>query len=470
MDYTEQRRFLARSRMGGAASGLILISLALVCLRIAAMRDGFVLAAIGITLLALAGSTYYTPDYLQLTVNPLKKSRWEIRVRWRVISAVVVIGMLAGLRQGGGLAVLLAVAWLIGANLLGRSAVPPRYFPIYFWATDFALLAALGLHTRCDLLLVTVLLAAAAHLSLVVCDGFPVAWAGFVGLSGCLLIFLSSARRGATVFPLRFAELFLASVAVNAWLVRRAQAHNRRNAGTALEELKDFTGYSAGRIQHLWSASDQELAANWRLASFDENDGEQMAEWYRNNSELYMFAISAYNLDYKRICANLRMLGLARGSCLDYGAGNGELILELARGGHRAAYYDVEGQSMKFARWRAERQSLAVDFPHSKEELRAAARQCGFDTIYSLDVLEHLPDLAGELDFLASLLSPGGLFIFNVPAGATQSHPMHLNHTLDARAHLRAQGLEEEPGLPSTIPFRKEETYLFRARAHRSGP
>src|SRR5205085_6667966 len=135
------------------------------------------------------------------------------------------------------------------------------------------------------------------------------------------------------------------------------------------------------------------------------------------------FAISAYNLDYKRIRSNLGVLQFAHGRCLDYGAGNGELILELARRGHPAAYFDVDGITMQFARSRAGQRGLRVQFFCAKPDLGAAAgrsahgngdvqlnssiaqypnNSIAFDTIFSFDVLEHLPDLAGELTFLAS--------------------------------------------------------------------
>ncbi len=160
------------------------------------------------------------------------------------------------------------------------------------------------------------------------------------------------------------------------------------------------------------------------------------------------------------------MLKFGEGSCLDYGAGNGELILELARRGHRAVYYDVEGTTLKFARERARLRNLSVEFLHTKDDLARTARQNGFDTIFSFDVLEHLPDLPGELTFLSSLLNAGGLLVFDVPAGATKSHPMHLNHHLNIRAHMSSHGLiEERPAWLPKLPFTKQEKYLFRAPA-----
>jgi 2-polyprenyl-3-methyl-5-hydroxy-6-metoxy-1,4-benzoquinol methylase len=117
---------------------------------------------------------------------------------------------------------------------------------------------------------------------------------------------------------------------------------------------------------------------------------------------------------------------------------------------------------MRFARQRAAQQGLAVDFFHTKDDLARAARRQSFDTIFSFDVLEHLPDLPGELDFLASHLSPGGLFVFDVPAGSTKAHPMHLNHHLDVFAHMRSKGLRDERGLSLRLPFKKEEKYVYR--------
>jgi len=156
------------------------------------------------------------------------------------------------------------------------------------------------------------------------------------------------------------------------------------------------------------------------------------------------------------------VLKLAKGACLDYGAGNGEIILELARRGHPAIYYDVDGVTMRFAQWRAEQRKLAVDFFYSKDDLATSARQRSLDTIFSFDVLEHLPDLRGELDFLSSLLAPGGVFVFDVPAGSTKAHPMHLDHRVDVFTHMEGRGFVDERGLALRLPFKKEEKYVYR--------
>jgi len=340
---------------------------------------------------------------------------------------------------------------------------PTSHSPLYFWTTDFILLAFLLLAGKLNPLLAPVLLAAAAHLSVVISERFTVLWAGVVVTLSCLLLVPLWRGEEDTRFYLAGAGSLLVSAFGSALLVHRAQRHNARNVEAAMRELMDFTGYPAERVRRLWSISNQELARNWHSAGLDGSDAEGLAQWYRENSELYMFAISAYNLEYKRIRSNLKALRFARGSCLDYGAGNGEILLELAARGQAATYYDVEGQSMNFARWRASHRSLEVEFLHTKEDLAASAYKRGFDTVFSFDVLEHLPDLPGELNFLSSLLSRRGLLVFDVPAGSTQSHPMHLNHSLDVCAYARAKGLKDERSLMQRLPFRKEEKYFFRA-------
>jgi 2-polyprenyl-3-methyl-5-hydroxy-6-metoxy-1,4-benzoquinol methylase len=257
------------------------------------------------------------------------------------------------------------------------------------------------------------------------------------------------------------AGLILVLTIATALLVARARRQNVRNVDEALIELKVFTGYSDDKIRELWATSNEQLAKNWKDAHLDESDREKMTAWYRENSELYMFAISGYNLEYKRIRDSIKMLRFGRGACLDYGAGNGEIILELARRGHPAIYFDVDGTSMRFARFRAEQQKLVVEFFHSKDDLSASAKQHGLDTIFSFDVLEHLPDLPGELKFLSSLLNPGGRMAFDVPAGSTKAHPMHLNHHLDVHVYMESIGMTEERGLMESIPFRKQEKFVF---------
>lgn len=465
MNYSEQRQFLKQSQIGAAGFAVALAALAWACVAVAGASAKSEVITFGLVIIALAISLSYTPSYLHLTVNPEKASRWEFRIRWRVIGAALILGLIFTSTTRGRITVMIAVAMLCAANWAAKAVVPLRLYSAYFWITDFALLATLLLTTKCPLLLATVLLAASAHLCIVICQKHCFPWAALVAISATVLLLVDARKQAADARAVvTLVALVLASALATAWLARRAQNHNAKNIAAAIAELADFTGYSEERIRNLWLTSNQELAGNWQKAQLADDDREGMAQWYRDNSELYMFAISGYNLEYRRIRSNLYVLKFARGRCLDYGAGNGELLLDLARLGHAVMYYDVEGRSMEFARRRAQQRGLRLEFARTQEEL-AAARERGFDTVFSFDVLEHLPDLAGELSFLSSLLSPGGRFMFDVPAGSTKAHPMHLNHNLNVFSYMSGQGLEEERSFLRKLSLKKQEKYVFRAQA-----
>ena len=461
--YREQQQFINRSRAWGAALAVLVVATAGAVWKLWVWPIS-VAVAFWLTTAALAFSIYYTPNYLHLTVNQDKRKRWEIKIRWRLIAAVVLLALPSISGLGGAMWLFGAAVWLAAANLIA-ARVPQEFCSFFFWITDFTLLAAMLLFGHLGVEMGALLLAAAAHLALVISEQHPVRQAMPIAGMGCLLLLLSCLQQGVVARRSLVAllALFLAVVAATSFLVARTQGHNARNVATAMSELEDFTGYSSGRIRSLWSTSNQELAKNWDAAAPDPTRADCLAEWYRENSRLYMFAISAYNLEYKRIRSNLKVLRFAKGATLDYGAGNGEILLELARRGQRATYYDVEGESMKFAQHRAGAEGLEIEFCHSKDALRASASRSGFDTVFAFDVLEHLPDLSGELTFLSSLLNQGGLFLFDVPAGSTRSHPMHLNHELNVRAHMFGLGLRQERNLLQKLSFRKEEKFFFRA-------
>ena len=462
MDYTEQRKFLRLSRICGAALVLALFAAVEACIVIGKISGFAPLALYAAITWALAIFIYYTPDYLHLSVDPVKRSRWAVKIRWRIIAAALIVSAVLASNIQERISAAVAIAWLVALNLFGRKA-PRRFVPLYFWLGETALLAALLFVGGLNLLPATLLLAAAAHLAITVADRAALYWVSLVSGVGLLLIAAAAWRQHVDIaFAAALAVLLLVASLATAYLVHRADARNAENIEVSVRELNAFTGYPKERILHLWAVSNQELAKNWQLAAIAPNDTERLKEWYRQNSELYLFALSGYNLEYKRIRSNLNMLRRAQGSCLDYGAGNGELLLEVARR-DRAVYYDVEGETMRFARARARQRNLAIDFFHTKEDLAGAGKKLGFDTIFSLDVLEHLPDLPGELNFLAGLLNPGGLMVFDVPAGATKSHPMHLNHDLDVVAYMRARGMKDERTLWQKLPFRKEEKYFFRS-------
>jgi len=81
--------------------------------------------------------------------------------------------------------------------------------------------------------------------------------------------------------------------------------------------------------------------------------------------------------------------------------------------------------------------------------------ETGFDSIVSLETIEHLPDPAAFVAHLVSLLRPGGVFVASVPTTpSVDVNPHHLRDFTEAsfRRLMEPHGLTEKDHLRQTQP------------------
>ena len=98
---------------------------------------------------------------------------------------------------------------------------------------------------------------------------------------------------------------------------------------------------------------------------------------------------------------------------LDLGCGGGILAEALAREGARVSGLDPSPRSVVAAREHAARAGLAIDYRvGTAEELPGAGFTEHFDSVFAVDVLEHVDDLDRALAAIATVLGPGGSFGF----------------------------------------------------------
>jgi SAM-dependent methyltransferase len=104
----------------------------------------------------------------------------------------------------------------------------------------------------------------------------------------------------------------------------------------------------------------------------------------------------------------------------------------------------------------------------------------GFDTIVSLETVEHVPDPGAMLEHLAGLLRPGGLLIASVPTTpSVDLNPHHLHDFSEASfrrlVRERAPSLREVDNLPQVQPvsvisvLRRSETRMGDLRSNLPG-
>jgi 2-polyprenyl-3-methyl-5-hydroxy-6-metoxy-1,4-benzoquinol methylase len=121
---------------------------------------------------------------------------------------------------------------------------------------------------------------------------------------------------------------------------------------------------------------------------------------------------------------------------LDFGGGVGLMAFPLARAGFDVTLADLDGTSLDFARFRAERHGDKMKFWKSDVEPMPPDKK--YDVILALDVLEHLPKetLHQIVDKLVKLKHAKTEIIISAPFGRTAVHPMHIDLTDDTKAQV----------------------------------
>ncbi len=137
-----------------------------------------------------------------------------------------------------------------------------------------------------------------------------------------------------------------------------------------------------------------------------------------------------WGLDYLALLEAItaQVQELDPGSILDFGCGDGRLLLELSRNVDSAEVelcgVDIDERALRYAR--AFNEEDRVRFANGLEEL--AGRQ--FDLLLAAEVIEHIPpeDCPAVVEQLSKLLKPDGRFIVSVPTTVVPVIPKHYRH------------------------------------------
>jgi 2-polyprenyl-3-methyl-5-hydroxy-6-metoxy-1,4-benzoquinol methylase len=136
---------------------------------------------------------------------------------------------------------------------------------------------------------------------------------------------------------------------------------------------------------------------------------------------------------------------IAEGDVLDYGGGDGSLSMRLREKGLRVTYVDIPSISKDFASWVFRKRGMDIDVLDALEDSEIIwGRQ--YDTVLSIEVIEHVTNPTDLLEKLAnSLRNRGKLIITRLSCpGPTAEWPMHFRLPIDGEAFLSSCGLVKE--------------------------
>jgi len=226
---------------------------------------------------------------------------------------------------------------------------------------------------------------------------------------------------------------------------------NRQKARLEIErDLSEYTGLPIEDVAtKIRSDTAKACYEDWQR--LNPKNHEQVMDFYKTTKG-YLFDLARY--DYFLQNRRERLPRLCKGRILDYGGGIGDMIIRCAyRGLTDLTYYDVEGKTMNFAKWRFARKGVTAQIiSASDEEDRLRGK---YDSIFCFDVLEHVMEPMKHAERLVNHLSKGGRIFIQV-AKKSVHQPMHIS-SFDVEEYFSLKGLIRR----FSLPFGMIEYYTF---------
>jgi 2-polyprenyl-3-methyl-5-hydroxy-6-metoxy-1,4-benzoquinol methylase len=109
----------------------------------------------------------------------------------------------------------------------------------------------------------------------------------------------------------------------------------------------------------------------------------------------------------------------ANDACLDLGCGDGAYVYRMAQRARSVVGIDADFDAIRLANDQLKKHGVlnarCEQMPLSRVSRDALSVAEGFDVIYSMDVIEHLPDPTELLTAASALVRPGGTIVIGTP-------------------------------------------------------
>jgi 2-polyprenyl-3-methyl-5-hydroxy-6-metoxy-1,4-benzoquinol methylase len=228
---------------------------------------------------------------------------------------------------------------------------------------------------------------------------------------------------------------------VEAAVAPAADSQLEKDQNEYVEDIMAFTKTSHDAVRERMKKGSEPLKEEWltwekqgamteaRIAQFYK----QTANYIYELGEWHLFVPNKRESDMQLV---VDMQKKQPKNILDFGGGVGLMAFPLARAGFDVTIADLDGTSLDFAKFRAEKRGVKMKF--WKSDVEPMPPDGKYDVILALDVLEHLPKetLHAIVDKLVKLKHAKTEIIISAPFGRTAVHPMHIDLTEDTKAQV----------------------------------
>lgn len=212
---------------------------------------------------------------------------------------------------------------------------------------------------------------------------------------------------------------------------------NTRINNDVMEFLEKYYNLPRPKIRRLLRVG-RSLSADLWICSNPKTEAE-IKSFYEHNP-FPIFSLIAWHHTPYQIKLRDEFTKLAKGRVLDYGGGVGELCVRVCKKGLPVTYADLQGPLFNFAhsffRWH----NMPITMINLSEE--KIINQ--YDTIFCIDVIEHIINPQDIIEEMVSRLNPKGqLIITALEPDVSENVPMHFEITFDAKEYLHSLGMQK---------------------------
>ena len=208
-----------------------------------------------------------------------------------------------------------------------------------------------------------------------------------------------------------------------------------------VEDIMAFTKTTREQVRERMKKGSEPLKQEWldweKQGPMTED---RIAKFYKQTTN-YIYELGEWHLfvDNKRESDQQLVADMQKKqpkNILDFGGGVGLMAVPLARAGFDVTLADLDGTSLDFAKFRADRHGDKLKI--WKSDVEPMPPDAKYDVILALDVLEHLPKetLHQIVDKLVKLKHAKTEIIISAPFGRTAVHPMHIDLTDDTKQQV----------------------------------